>query len=104
MGWLTAAVEQAMKRQEVILSALSGALTSVQAADILGIDPRSLRRWRARYEGDQLSVSRRRRPRQGTAWQHRHASPSPRDPTPWRPPLTGSLLGLTAIGRVVCAR
>ncbi len=27
MAWLTAAVERAMKRQEVILRALSGALT-----------------------------------------------------------------------------
>jgi len=53
MGWLTAAVEQAMKRQEVIVRALSGALTWLQAADILGIEPRSLRRWRARYEADQ---------------------------------------------------
>ena len=41
-----------MKVQEVILRALSGALTWLQAADILGIHPRSLRRWRARYEGD----------------------------------------------------
>ena len=54
MGWLTAAVEQAMKRQEVILRALSGALTWLQAADILGIDPRSLRRWRARYEAQEM--------------------------------------------------
>ena len=53
MGWLTAAVEQAMKRQEVIVRALSGALTWLQAADILGIEPRSLRRWRAQYEADQ---------------------------------------------------
>src|SRR5262245_12506877 len=48
-----AAVERAMKRQEVILRALSGALTWLQAADILGIDPRSLRRRWARYENDQ---------------------------------------------------
>lgn len=54
MRWLSAAVERAMKRQEVILRALSGALTWLQAADILGIDPRSLRRWRARYEADQM--------------------------------------------------
>src|SRR5207253_8432585 len=54
MLWLTAAVERAMKRQEVILRALSGALSWLQAADILGIDPRSLRRWRARYEADQM--------------------------------------------------
>src|SRR6266403_3434440 len=45
-----AAVERAMKRQEVICRALAGTLTWLQAADILGIDPRSLRRWRARYE------------------------------------------------------
>lgn len=54
MAWLTAAVERAMKRQEVILRALSGALTWLQAADILGIHPRSLRRWRARYEADHI--------------------------------------------------
>src|SRR5437899_9496797 len=54
MLWLTAAVERAMKRQEVILRALSGALSWLQAADILGVDPRSLRRWRARYEADQM--------------------------------------------------
>lgn len=54
MLWLAAAVERAMKRQEVILRALSGALTWLQAADILGIAPRSLRRWRARYEADQM--------------------------------------------------
>jgi transposase len=55
MLWLVAtAVERAMKRQEVILRALSGALTWLQAADILGIAPRSLRRWRARYEADRM--------------------------------------------------
>jgi hypothetical protein len=45
-----AAVERAMKVQEVILRALSGSITWLQAADILGIHTRSLRRWRARYE------------------------------------------------------
>ena len=44
-----AALEQAMKKQEVICRALAGTLTWIQAAEILGIDPRSLRRWRARY-------------------------------------------------------
>jgi len=52
MFFLAAAVERAMKVQEVILRALSGTLTWLQAADILGIHPRSLRRWRARYEAD----------------------------------------------------
>lgn len=44
------AVERAMKRQEIILRALSGELSWLQAADILGMAPRSLRRWRRRYE------------------------------------------------------
>ncbi len=44
------AVERAMKRQEVIMRALSGTLTWLQAADILGLEPRSVRRWRARFE------------------------------------------------------
>ena len=39
-----AAVERAMKVQEVILRAMSGAITWLQAADILGIHTRSLRR------------------------------------------------------------
>src|SRR5258708_12688668 len=50
MVFAAGAVERAMKVQEVIMRALSGALSWLQAADILGIDPRSLRRWRARYE------------------------------------------------------
>jgi transposase len=45
-----AAVERTMKLQEVILRALSGAISWLQAADILGLHPRSLRRWRARFE------------------------------------------------------
>ena len=52
MTYAAAAVERAMKLQEVIFRVLSGALTWLQAADILGIHPRSLRRWRARYERD----------------------------------------------------
>ena len=52
MLYPAAALERAMKVQEVILRVLSGALTWLQAADILGIQPRSLRRWRARYEAE----------------------------------------------------
>jgi transposase len=52
MVFAAAAVERAMKLQEVILRALSGALTWLQAADILGLDARSLRRWRARFEAN----------------------------------------------------
>ncbi len=50
MVFAAAAVERAMKIQEVIMRALSGAITWLQAAEILGLDPRSVRRWRARYE------------------------------------------------------
>ena len=50
MLYAAAAVERAMKIQQVIVRALSGAITWLQAADILGVDPRSVRRWRARYE------------------------------------------------------
>jgi transposase len=50
MAYAAAAVERAMKMQEVILRALAGTLTWIQAADILGLDPRTMRRWRARFE------------------------------------------------------
>src|SRR5262245_64980302 len=51
MAYPVGAVERAMKVQEVILRALSGQLTWLQAADILGRSPRSIRRLRLRYEG-----------------------------------------------------
>ena len=55
MAW--AAVERMMKLQEVICRALAGTLTWLQAADILGLDPRSVRRWRARYQaGGRLAL------------------------------------------------
>lgn len=44
------AMERVMKVQQVILQALSGQLTWVQAADILGRTPRSIRRLRWRFE------------------------------------------------------
>jgi hypothetical protein len=46
MVFVAAAVEPAMKIQEVIMRALSGAISWLQAADILGVDPRSVRRTR----------------------------------------------------------
>src|SRR5277367_4456525 len=58
-GWATmrvmesyprAAVERAMKVQEVILRAMAKRITWWQAAEILGISDRSMRRWRQRYE------------------------------------------------------
>lgn len=56
MDYSLAAVERAMRVQEVILRAMSGELTWLQAADILRMNPRTLRRWRYRmqkhgYEG-----------------------------------------------------
>jgi transposase len=45
-----AAVERAMKVQEVILRALAKKITWWQAAEILGISDRHMRRWRERYE------------------------------------------------------
>jgi len=50
MAYPVGAVERAMKVQEVILRALSGQLTWLQAADVLGRSPRSIRRLRWRYE------------------------------------------------------
>jgi transposase len=50
MSYPDAAWERAMKVEEVILKALSGELHWFRAADILGFSPRTLRRWRERYE------------------------------------------------------
>ena len=50
MSYAAAAVERAMKVQEVMLRAMSGQLHWIQAAEILGISDRSMRRWRERYE------------------------------------------------------
>ena len=44
------AVERAMKVQEVILRAMAKRITWWQAAEILGISDRSMRRWRQRYQ------------------------------------------------------
>jgi transposase len=44
------AVERAMRVHEVILRAMSGEINWIQAADILGMDARSLRRWKARLK------------------------------------------------------
>lgn len=44
------AVERAMTMQQVILRAMSGELSWLKAADVLDLSPRTLRRWRRRYE------------------------------------------------------
>ena len=50
MSYPEAAWERAMTVQEVMLKALSGELHWFRAAEILGLSPRTLRRWRERYE------------------------------------------------------
>jgi len=45
-----AAVERAMKVQEVMLRAMAKKITWWQAAEIIGISDRQMRRWRERYE------------------------------------------------------
>ena len=49
-GYPRLAVERAMKMQEVILRAMSGQYQWFQAAEILGVSCRTMRRWRQRYE------------------------------------------------------
>jgi transposase len=63
-----AAVERTMKLQEVILRALAKRISWWQAAEIIGISDRQMRRWKRRYEEygyDGL-------------WDRRRHSPSPR--------------------------
>jgi transposase len=50
MPYPEAAWERAMTVQEVLLKAISGELHWFRAAEILGWSPRTLRRWRERYE------------------------------------------------------
>src|SRR6185503_5688810 len=45
-----AAMERAMKVQDVMLQAMAKKITWWQAAEILGISDRHMRRWRGRYE------------------------------------------------------
>lgn len=52
MGYPEAAWERAMTVQEVLLKALAGEVHWFRAAEILGWSPRTLRRWRERYERD----------------------------------------------------
>ena len=71
-GYSEAAWERAMKVQEVILRAMAKRITWWQAAEILGMRERSLRRWRWRwqqygYDGlfDRRRKRRKRRPLPG---------------------------------------
>lgn len=65
MDYALGAVERAMKVRDVILQALAGKLTWIQAADILGRSARSIRRLRLKFERygvDDLYDRRRRTP------------------------------------------
>ena len=44
------AVERAMKVHEVIMRAMSGEIAWFQAAEIIGISPRQMQRWKTRWE------------------------------------------------------
>src|SRR5262245_2751127 len=63
-----AALERAMQVREVIAKAMSGEITWIQAADICQMSPRTLRRWKARYEARGFDG----------LWDRRRRSPSPR--------------------------
>ena len=65
MAYPRDAVERAMKVRDVILHALAGKLTWIQAAEILGRSARSMRRLRLKFERygvDELYYRRRRTP------------------------------------------
>ena len=50
ISYSEAAMERAMKVEEVILRAIARKITWWQAAEIIGISDRQMRRWRERYE------------------------------------------------------
>jgi transposase len=50
MAVTAAALERAMRYQEVILQATRGKMSWLQASDVLGISPRTMRRWRLGYQ------------------------------------------------------
>lgn len=52
MQYSTTATVKAMKIQEVILRAVSGQILWTDAADIIGVSYRTMKRWKARYEED----------------------------------------------------
>jgi transposase len=63
-----AEMERMMKIQEVILKAMAGKLRWWEAAEIIGVTDRTIRRWRERYQEHGYSG----------LWDHRKRSPSPK--------------------------
>lgn len=45
-----AAKERAMKMREVLLEALAGKMSWIQASEVLGLSPRAIRRWREKFD------------------------------------------------------
>ena len=61
----SAEMERMMKVQEVILKAMAGSLQWWEAAEVMGVSDRTMRRWRERYQEhgyDGLYDRRKRRP------------------------------------------
>jgi hypothetical protein len=52
MAYSPAAVERATTIHQAILYAMSGRQTWLQVADVLGLSPRTVRRWRWKFERD----------------------------------------------------
>ncbi len=63
-----AETERMMKIQEVVLKAMAGKLKWWEAAEIIGITDRTMRRWRERYEEHGYSG----------LWDYRKRQPSPK--------------------------
>jgi transposase len=63
-----AEMERMMKIQEVVLKAMAGKLKWWEAAEIIGVTDRTMRRWRERYQEHGYSG----------LWDHRKRSPSPK--------------------------
>ena len=63
-----AEMERMMKIQEVVLKAMAGKLKWWEAAEIIGVTDRTMRRWRERYQKHGYSG----------LWDHRKRSPSPK--------------------------
>ena len=68
-----AAMERAMKVQDVMLQAMAKKINWWQAAEILGISDRHMRRWRERYEAEGYKglFDRRRASRRRGGWRWR---------------------------------
>jgi len=71
-----------MKIQEVILKAMAGKLKWWEAAEIIGVTDRTMRRWREKYAEHGYSG----------LWDHRKRSPSPK-----RVPVEDFAAGVAAV-------